>query len=106
MRNVSNLRPLLIAFLLGASLVTAGALISLPRGDQLFDFHDSAGVKFPLIPDPDHAISARFRGPGEGYASLGCPRAWVIGTDGRIRYVMPMGSAPTPGTLAAIERAL
>jgi peroxiredoxin len=85
---------------------TAAALVALPRGDQLFEFHDGLGINFPLIPDPDHRLSARYPGPGSGYAALGCPRAWVIGTDGRCRYVMPMNAAPTEATLAAITRAL
>src|SRR5262249_28072733 len=84
----------------------AAALIALPKGEPLWDLHDNAGVIFPLIADPDHSLSARYPGPGEGSAALGCPRAWVIGRDGRYRYIMPMGSAPTPEVMRQITRAL
>jgi peroxiredoxin len=84
----------------------AAALVSLPKGDQLFDFHDSLRVKFPLVPDPDHRFSALFPGPGEGYEALGCPRAWVVGRDGKCKYVLPMGHAPDAKAMNSIRRAL
>jgi hypothetical protein len=80
--------------------------VALPKGDALFRFHDELHVNFPLIPDPDHALSARYPGEGEGSEALGCPRAWVIGKDGRYRYVMPQGAAPDANVLRPILRAL
>jgi len=85
---------------------SAAALVALPKGDALYGFHDSLKVNFPLIPDPDHALSARYPGKGEGSEALGCPRAWVIGRDGRYRYVMPQGSEPTPQVLRAVAKSL
>lgn len=85
---------------------SAAALIALPKGDAVFRFHDELRVNFPLIPDPAHALSARYPGEGEGSAALGCPRAWVIGTDGRYRYVLPQGTAPNPTVLRSIGSAL
>lgn len=84
----------------------AGAVVALPRGEQLFDFHDELRVTFPLIPDPDHSLSAHYPGPGEGYGAMGCPRAWVIGRDGRYRYVMPAGKVPGAKEMREIARAL
>ena len=84
----------------------AGAVVALPRGEQLFDFHDELRVTFPLIPDADHTLSAHYPGPGEGYAGLACPRAWVIGRDGRYRYVMPAGKVPGAKELREIAHAL
>ena len=85
---------------------SAGALLALPKGDAVFEFHDSLQVNFPLVPDQDHALSARYPGEGAGSAALECPRAWVIGKDGRYRYVMPQGSEPTPEVLRNICQAL
>jgi peroxiredoxin len=85
---------------------SAAALLALPKGDALYAFHDSLQVNFPLIPDPNHALSARYPGAGEGSAALGCPRAWVIGKDGRYRYVMAQGSEPTPEVLRSVTKAL
>lgn len=84
----------------------AAAIVSLEPGGPSIAFSMELGLGFPLLPDPNHALSARFPGPGQGSAALGCPRAWVIGKDGRYRYVMPMGSAPTPAVRKAIVRAL
>lgn len=84
----------------------AAALLAVPRGTALFQFHDAHDIRFPLIPDADHALSAQYPGPGQDYAALGCPRTWVIGPDGRYVYIAPMGRAPTPAILASIRRAL
>lgn len=85
---------------------TAAAIVALPKDDPVIRFHDELGLSFPLIPDPQHALSAQFPGPGEGSEALACPRAWVIGRDGRFQYVMPMASDPTPAVLAKITAAL
>ena len=85
---------------------TTTALIAMPAGEKLYGFHDRLRLTFQLIPDPEHQLSAQFPGPGEGYAAMGCPRAWVIGKDGRYKYVMPMGSRPTATVMGNIRRAL
>lgn len=85
---------------------SAAALLALPKGDAIFQFHDTLGVNFPLIPDPNHSLSARYPGVGEGSEALACPRAWVIGKDGRYRYVMPQSAPPSPQVLRAVAKAL
>lgn len=85
---------------------TAAAIVALPKDDPIIRFHDELRLSFPLMPDPQHTLSAQFPGPGEGSEALACPRAWVIGRDGRFRYVMPMASEPTADVLARISAAL
>lgn len=85
---------------------SVAAMVSLPKGSPILNFQDQEGVRFPLLPDPGHNLSIRFPGPGSGSEALGCPRAWVVGRDGRYRYVMPMGAAPTPKVQSAIRQAL
>jgi len=84
----------------------AAAIVAVPSGEPAVNFVDRLRLRFPIIPDPSHSLSAQFPGPGEGNESLGCPRAWVIGRDGKYRYVMPMGSVPTSAIQREIRRAL
>lgn len=85
---------------------TAAAIVALPKGDPIIEFDNSLRLSYPLLPDPNHALSSRFPGPGSGSEALRCPRAWVIGRDGRYRSVMPMAAAPTARVLARIAGAL
>ncbi len=84
----------------------AAALVALPKGDALFDFHDSLRLNYVLIPDPSRVLAAAYPAPGAGPAALTCPRAWVIDRTGRYRYVVPAGAAPSPAVLAKVRRAL